>query len=85
MAALCAAGLCIARAGVGLGEAVAPSAATDLVARTVPPSERSRAGGGLGRGSRGKGRGDRKRGGENEGTGGQMWPGWSGGEGEGQG
>ena len=36
-------GLCISRAAVGLGEAVAPSAATDIVARVVPPNERSRA------------------------------------------
>lgn len=35
-------GLCLARAAVGLGEAVAPSAITDMVARTVPVSERSR-------------------------------------------
>lgn len=35
-------GLCAARAAVGLGEAVAPSAITDMVARTVPISERSR-------------------------------------------
>jgi ACS family sodium-dependent inorganic phosphate cotransporter len=36
-------GLCVSRAAVGLGEAVAPSAATDMVARIVPPEERSRA------------------------------------------
>jgi ACS family sodium-dependent inorganic phosphate cotransporter len=36
-------GLCFSRAAVGLGEAVAPSAATDMVARIVPPEERSRA------------------------------------------
>jgi ACS family sodium-dependent inorganic phosphate cotransporter len=36
-------GLCISRAAVGLGEAVAPSAATDMVSRVVPPSERSTA------------------------------------------
>lgn len=36
-------GLCFSRAAVGLGEAVAPSAATDMVSRTVPTSERSRA------------------------------------------
>jgi ACS family sodium-dependent inorganic phosphate cotransporter len=36
-------GLCAARAAVGLGEAVAPSAATDMVARIVPAGERSRA------------------------------------------
>ena len=35
--------LCLSRAAVGLGEAVAPSAITDMVARTVPVSERSRA------------------------------------------
>ncbi len=31
------------RAAVGMGEAVAPSAAIDVVARVVPPEERSRA------------------------------------------
>lgn len=36
-------GICLSRAAVGLGEAVAPSAATDMVARTVPKEERSRA------------------------------------------
>jgi ACS family sodium-dependent inorganic phosphate cotransporter len=36
-------GLCASRAAVGLGEAVAPSAATDMAARIVPPAERSRA------------------------------------------
>jgi ACS family sodium-dependent inorganic phosphate cotransporter len=36
-------GLCLSRAAVGLGEAVAPSAATDMVSRIVPPEERSRA------------------------------------------
>lgn len=36
-------GLCLSRAAVGLGEAVAPSAATDIVARVVPANERSRA------------------------------------------
>ncbi|KIZ06688.1 hypothetical protein MNEG_1265 [Monoraphidium neglectum] len=36
-------GLCLSRSLVGLGEAVAPSAATDMVARIVPPEERSRA------------------------------------------
>jgi ACS family sodium-dependent inorganic phosphate cotransporter len=36
-------GLCFSRAAVGLGEAIAPSAATDMVARIVPPEERSRA------------------------------------------
>eukprot|EP00877_Chromochloris_zofingiensis_P006979 jgi/Chrzof1/2534/Cz11g19070.t1 len=36
-------GLCLSRAAVGLGEAVAPSAATDMVARIVPKEERSRA------------------------------------------
>lgn len=36
-------GLCISRAAVGLGEAVAPSAATDMVSRVVPPQQRSTA------------------------------------------
>jgi len=36
-------GLCASRALVGLGEAVAPAAAIDLVARSMPPGERSRA------------------------------------------
>lgn len=36
-------GLCISRAAVGLGEAVAPSAATDMVSRVVPQNERSTA------------------------------------------
>ena len=36
-------GLCLSRAAVGLGEGVAPSSATDLVARSIHPSERSRA------------------------------------------
>ncbi|GAX80839.1 hypothetical protein CEUSTIGMA_g8274.t1 [Chlamydomonas eustigma] len=36
-------GLCISRAAVGLGAAVAPSAATDIIARVVPANERSRA------------------------------------------
>lgn len=36
-------GLVFSRALVGMGEAVAPSAATDMVARTVPAGERSRA------------------------------------------
>lgn len=36
-------GMCVSRAAVGLGEGVAPSAAADLVARTIHPSERSRA------------------------------------------
>jgi len=36
-------GICFSRAAVGLGEAVAPSAATDMVARIVPAEERSRA------------------------------------------
>lgn len=36
-------GLCLARAAVGFGEAIAPSAITDMVSRTVPISERSRA------------------------------------------
>lgn len=43
LAATSLSGLCLARAAVGLGEAVAPSAATDLVARAVPAAERSRA------------------------------------------
>ncbi|KAI8468569.1 MAG: major facilitator superfamily domain-containing protein [Monoraphidium minutum] len=37
------AGMCFSRAAVGLGEAAAPSAATDMVARIVPPEERTRA------------------------------------------
>lgn len=36
-------GMCAARAALGLGEAVAPSAATDIVGRSVPKEERSRA------------------------------------------
>jgi ACS family sodium-dependent inorganic phosphate cotransporter len=36
-------GLCVSRAAVGLGEAVAPSAATDMVSRVVPQHERSTA------------------------------------------
>lgn len=36
-------GICAARAAVGLGESVAPSAATDIVGRSVPKEERSRA------------------------------------------
>lgn len=36
-------GICAARAVVGLGEATAPSAATDIVGRAVPKEERSRA------------------------------------------
>lgn len=36
-------GLCFSRAAVGLGEAVAPSAATDMVSRVVPQQERSTA------------------------------------------
>lgn len=36
-------GLFFSRAAVGLGEGVAPSAATDIVARTIPPEQRSRA------------------------------------------
>ncbi|KAJ9508864.1 hypothetical protein QJQ45_028183 [Haematococcus lacustris] len=36
-------GLCTARAAVGLGEAVAPTAAIDMVANAVPAPERSRA------------------------------------------
>ncbi|KXZ49968.1 hypothetical protein GPECTOR_18g125 [Gonium pectorale] len=37
------AGLCLSRAVVGFGQATAPSAATDIVARAVPASERARA------------------------------------------
>jgi len=36
-------GLCVSRALVGLGEAAAPAAAIDMVARVSPPEERSRA------------------------------------------
>ncbi len=36
-------GLLGVRAAVGLGEGVAPSAATDMVARVIAPEERSRA------------------------------------------
>ncbi|PNH07310.1 putative anion transporter 4, chloroplastic [Tetrabaena socialis] len=36
-------GLCISRALVGFGQATAPSAATDIIARAVPSSERARA------------------------------------------
>lgn len=36
-------GLCVTRAAVGLGEGVAPAAATDIVARIIPTAERSRA------------------------------------------
>ena len=36
-------GLFLSRALVGLGEGVAPSAATDLVARSIPTEQRSRA------------------------------------------
>ncbi|CAD7701249.1 unnamed protein product [Ostreobium quekettii] len=36
-------GLCLSRALVGLGEAVSPAAATDMVARIMPREERSRA------------------------------------------
>eukprot|EP00878_Enallax_costatus_P007855 GHUV01008220.1.p1 GENE.GHUV01008220.1~~GHUV01008220.1.p1 ORF type:complete len:452 (+),score=188.23 GHUV01008220.1:873-2228(+) len=36
-------GLCMSRAAVGLGEAIAPSAATDMVSRIVPPNQRSTA------------------------------------------
>ncbi|KAL6770225.1 PHT4I [Auxenochlorella protothecoides x Auxenochlorella symbiontica] len=36
-------GLCAARAAVGLGEAVAPSCATEMIARAVPVAGRSRA------------------------------------------
>ncbi|CAG9464006.1 unnamed protein product [Pedinophyceae sp. YPF-701] len=35
--------LCLSRAAVGLGEAVAPSSAADLVARCIPANERARA------------------------------------------
>ena len=35
--------LCITRMIVGLGEGVAPSAATSLLAKMMPPNERSRA------------------------------------------
>ena len=40
---ICAAGLFLSRATVGLGEAVAPSSATDMVARVISQEERSRA------------------------------------------
>lgn len=36
-------GLFLSRAAVGLGEGVAPSAATDVVARAIPTEQRSRA------------------------------------------
>jgi ACS family sodium-dependent inorganic phosphate cotransporter len=36
-------GLCLSRAAVGLGEAVAPSACTDMAARIVPKEERTTA------------------------------------------
>lgn len=36
-------GLFLSRAAVGLGEGVAPSAATDIVARAIPTDQRSRA------------------------------------------
>ncbi|GMH37108.1 hypothetical protein BSKO_04981 [Bryopsis sp. KO-2023] len=36
-------GLCVSRAAVGLGESLSPAAATDMVARSVPKEERSRA------------------------------------------
>lgn len=36
-------GLCFSRAAVGLGEAMAPSAATDMVSRVIDNSERARA------------------------------------------
>lgn len=36
-------GLCVSRAAVGLGEGIAPSAATDIVARAIDPRNRSRA------------------------------------------
>jgi hypothetical protein len=70
-------GLCISRAAVGLGEGVAPSSATDIVARVIAPGERSRAisFGGLVGGWVGRGRG---RGGEGggQGRGGERvaWP-----------
>lgn len=35
-------GLCISRAAVGFGQAIAPSAATDMVARSALPTERAR-------------------------------------------
>lgn len=35
--------LCLSRAFVGVGEAVAPSSVTDVVAKAVPPAERGRA------------------------------------------
>lgn len=34
-------GLFLSRAAVGLGEGLAPSAATDLIAKTIPPNQRS--------------------------------------------
>ena len=37
------AGLFLSRAAVGLGEGVAPSSATDMVARVISQDERSRA------------------------------------------
>jgi ACS family sodium-dependent inorganic phosphate cotransporter len=43
MAGAAAAGLMLSRAAVGLGEGVAPSSATDIAARCVETSERSRA------------------------------------------
>ena len=36
-------GLCASRSLVGLGEALAPAAVADVVAKTIPPQERSRA------------------------------------------
>lgn len=36
-------GLCLSRAAVGVGEAIAPSAAIDILSRIMPPTERSRA------------------------------------------
>lgn len=36
-------GLCFSRAAVGLGEAMAPSAATDMVSRVIDNSQRARA------------------------------------------
>lgn len=37
------AGLCVSRAVVGMGEAVAPASLTDMVSKVVPVTERSRA------------------------------------------
>ena len=36
-------GLCVSRSLVGLGEALAPAAVADVIAKTIPPEERSRA------------------------------------------